>query len=157
MKKEVESGDVFEIKTNKGYAYLQCVDMPGHNNEVELIKVFYDLHKEHLSIIDDVERSDFFYIRFPLKAAYRRKIVLKIFNASLSDDFEIPTHFRTENMFDEGWQIVDSKTLHRKSVTELTAEQKKMSPWGGINDTQIIELLEKGWRLENWTLENMFE
>lgn len=154
MKKQVELGDVFEIKTNKGYAYLQCVDIPENNNEVELIKVFYDLHKEHLLIISDVIKSDFFYIRFPLKAANKRKIVSKIFNTPLSDDFEIPIYFRTENMFNEGWQIVDSRTLHRKSVTELTYEQKKMSPWGGMNDTKIIELLEKGWRLENWTIEN---
>ena len=26
---------------------------------------------------------------------------------------------------------------------------------GGMNDTRIIELLEKGWRLEKWTIDNM--
>lgn len=101
--------------------------------------------------------NDFFYIRFPLKVAHKRKIVLKMFYLPLSVNFELPIYFRTENVFDEGWKIVDLRTLHRKSVTELTNEQKKMSPWGGMNDTKIIELLEKGWRLENWTLENMFE
>lgn len=40
MNKLVELGDVFEIKTSKGYCYLQCVDIPGHKNEVELVKYF---------------------------------------------------------------------------------------------------------------------
>lgn len=143
--------------TPKGMmVYLQCVEIPKDiKNEVELVKVFYKLYEVTPVDITSIIEEDFFFNRFPLKAAYRRKIVEKIGNSPLPN-FKAPLYYRTENDFGKGWQIVNAKTWKREIVLELSEEQKQLSPWGGMNDTLIIELLEKGWRLENWTLENRF-
>jgi len=130
MKNTIELGDVFEIKTINGYAYMQCVDIPGNNDEVELVKVYYDIYTERPSEIEAIINNDFFYIRFPLKASYRRKIVEKAGYLPLPQNFEIPNYFRAENMFGEGWQIVNAKTWHRETVKQLSDDQKKLSPWG---------------------------
>lgn len=156
--KKIELGDIFELQTEKGEKiYFQCIEIPTDTrNEVELIKIFYDLWAEPPVDLNSIIRGDYFFTRFPLKAALRRKIVTKIGNYTLSENFEVPEYYRTTNFTEDAWQIVDAKTLKRETVVELSEEQKKLSPWGGMNDTLIIELLERGWKLENWTLHNMF-
>ena len=149
--KKIELGDIFTLRTNKGFACIQCVEIPDDTrNEIELIKVYYNLHLENLIDIENVIQGDFFFIRFPLKAAFRRKIVQKIGTSNLPSDFRAPMFFRTENIFGEGWNIVNSKTLFRETVFKLSEDQKKLSPWGIMNDTKIIELLENNWKLEIW-------
>lgn len=150
-RKKIETGDIFQLKTGKGYIYLQCVLVPENRRQhVELIRVYYDVHPTPISIIPLIQESSYFYIRFTLHAAYNRKIVEKTGNLPLEPGFQPPRYFRTQNIFGEGWQIVDSVTWKRQSFKELTDEQKKLSPWGGWNDTLIKERLDGGWRLENW-------
>ena len=143
---KLELGDIFELITSKGFAYSQCVEIPlGIRNDVELIKVLYTLHPKRILDLTEIASGNYFFNRFPLKVAKNRKIVSPIGNIALS-----------ENFAGDGWQIVDAKTLRRENINELTEDQKKLSPWGGMNDTLIIELLEKGWNLENLKLGNMF-
>lgn len=150
-KNKIEIGDVFEIITSKGKAYLQYVKAPKDQNEVEKIKVFYLLHKSRPNNLEDVLKGDFFYLSFILKAAYKEGIVERVGNYQLPDNFEYPKYFRDEHLFKEDyWQIVDAETWGRESVKDLNEEQKKLSPWGTWNDTLLIENLENGWRLENW-------
>ncbi|WP_147416008.1 hypothetical protein [Ulvibacterium marinum] len=149
-KKKLELGDVFEIETSKGKGYLQCVKLPKDTSEVEKVKVFYHLLEQKPKTIKDVISEEFYYVDFPLSAAYKKKIVSFVENVPLPKDFSCPRYYRTEHMFDSGWQIIDSKTWKRESVEVLTAEQKKISPWGIWNDTLLIENLENNWRLESW-------
>jgi hypothetical protein len=152
--RKIELGDVFTIETEKGIACLQCVEIPlDIINQIELVKVFYRLQAEHPVNLNEAVRDNFFFIRFPLKAAFRRKIVLRIGNVKLRSDFQSPKFYRTENVFGKGWQIVNSQTWTRENVNELSADQRKLSPWGMMNDTKIIELLDEGWTLDNWKLE----
>lgn len=153
-KKKIELGDIFKLKTDKGYVYLQCVRIPeDKRQEVELIRIYNDVHPTQTTDLTLIQKSSYFYLSFVLQAAYNRKIVEKVGNALLEPDFKAPRYFRTENPFGEGWQIVDSETMHRQTFKELTDEQKKLSPWGGWNDTLIIERLDEGWTLENWEIE----
>jgi hypothetical protein len=154
--KKIEIGDIFEIQTSKGKGYLQCVEIPK-GDDVELVKVFYDLYNDTPSDINSVTTGNYFLVRFPVKASLRMKIVKFVEKIELPKNFQIPLFYRTINPFGEGWQIVNSKTLKRDSVLTLTEEQMKLSPWGGMNDTLIKELLEKGWRLESWTSDNFFD
>ncbi len=158
INKNIELGDLFELETDKGNRiYFQCVQMPTDvRNEVELVKVFYNLYSKTPSDLCSVVEGDFFFNRFPLKTATRKKIIRKIGNCPLPDNFEAPLYYRTENPFGEGWQIINAENLKRETIQELSEKQKKLSPWGSMNDTMIIELLEKGWNLENWTLHNRF-
>lgn len=54
----------------------------------------------------------------------------------------------------EVYRYLNFKTWKHETVVDLSEEQKKLSPWGLMNDTLIIELLKTGWRLENLTLDN---
>ena len=153
-KKKLDLGDIFELKTNKGNAYIQCVEIPNNNSRSELIKVFYQLHDEELKELNSIINDDYFYTRFPVRIAAFRKIITKIGNVNLPENFKSPEYYRDTNAFGTGWQIVNEKTYFRTNVDELSTEQLKLSPWGGMNDTLIKELLEKGWRLEHWNNEN---
>lgn len=156
--KTINLGDIFELETpNDNKIHLQCVHIPKDlRNEVELIKVFFNLHKKTPNDLSTIIKEDYFFIRFPLKAALKKGIVNQIGNYPLPDGFTIPLFYRTINFSGTAWQIVNSKTLKRETVDVLSEEQKELSPFGGMNDTMIIELLEKGWNLKNWTLNNMF-
>lgn len=154
--KKIELGDVFAIETSKGIGHLQYVEGPK-GDDVELIRVFYNLHgSTDLPNINLKTAGGYFFVRFPLKASLRKKIIRFVEHIDLPKNFQPPIFFRTVNPFGDGWQIVNSETLKRETVLHLTDEHKKLSPWGGMNDTLIKELLEKGWRLENWTADNIF-
>jgi hypothetical protein len=44
MRSKIELGDIFTLQTKSGIACLQCVEIPFDvKNEVELIRVFYEL------------------------------------------------------------------------------------------------------------------
>lgn len=156
--KKVNIGDVFELESSNGNKiHFQCVDIPKDTrNEVELIKVFFKLHKKTPDDLSTIIKEDYFFIRFPLKAALKKNIIKLIGYYPLPETFVAPLFYRTINFSGTAWQIINSKTLKRETVEVLSKEQKKLSPYGGMNDTLIIELLEKGWNLENWTLKNMF-
>ena len=159
MKKNIEIGDVFEMysEAHNMRAYLQCIEIPKDKiNQIELIRIYFYFDIATLEI-NQLQNLDFFYIRFPLKAAIRKKVVKKIGNTPIPENFELPKFFRTINLNGDGWQIVDSDSLKRQNLERLTDEHKKLSPWGMMNDTLIFELLNKKWNLENWDLNNMFD
>lgn len=151
-KKLIEVGDIFELRTNRGYAYMQCLRIPiNKRRELELIRVYLKVHPNKETKLSMIQDNDFFYLNFGLQFAYNRKIVEKIGKVSIEPDFTPPRFFRTENMFGEGWQIIDSTNWMRETISDLTSEQMKLSPWGMWNDTLLIERLDEGWNLENWS------
>ena len=149
---KIELGDIFEIKTSKGKAYFQCVKIDKVKGD--LINVFNKLYDERPSSIEKVTNVlDHYFIGFPLSAAYKRKLVEKVGNISLPNDFELPAYARDKHVIRGeflGWHIVDVNTLKRQFVEKLSIEQKNLSPWGIWNDTLLKEQLERGWNLENW-------
>lgn len=154
--KKIKLGDVYEMPTKKGRCFLQCVEIP-HTDDVELIKVFYKIYDDIPEEITKITEGDYFFIRFPLSASLKMKIVKFVGNVELPKDLVLPLYYRTLNPFGEGWQIVNSQTLNRETVLILNEEQKQLSPWGGMNDTLIKQLLDKGWRLKNWSSENFYD
>lgn len=146
-------GDVFEIVTPKGKAYIQYV----FNNERigELIRVLPGVYsKQPFNLIELVNNKEEYFVHFPVKAAKRKKIIELIGNFELPLELEIPTHFRTitkdSDRNSSGWQILDYETWIRETVNTLSEQQKKLSPWGIWNDTLLIERITQGWNLDKW-------
>lgn len=146
-------GDVFEVDTPRGKAYIQYA---SHDEVIgELIRVLpgvYDKRPENLMEIVNGEEE--YFIHFPLKAAKKQKLVELISNFELAKGLEIPKKFR-DDITDKdgnliGWHIVDYDTWQRETISELSEEQKKLSPWGTWNDTLLIERILQEWTLENW-------
>lgn len=147
-------GDVFSVETAKGFGVLQLVKLPTNNNEIELVKVFYDLFNELPTNLEELTKGEFYYLQIPLKYANNQKLTKRIGTVPLLDGFKTPKHFRTENPFGKGWNIinVDMDKYEHTSLMKLSREQKKYSPWGTISFPDLVERLEEGWRLENWEL-----
>jgi hypothetical protein len=145
-------GDVFEIATHKGKGYFQYV---FENKSIgQLTRVLPGLFREKPEIEKLVSAEELFLIHFPVKAAFRRKIISFVGNFAVPPDFKLPMFFRDDVRDGDGnllyWHIVDYKTWKNKRVDGLTDEQKKLSPWGIWNDTLLIKRLEQGWTLDNW-------
>lgn len=149
--KKIKIGDIFEIPTKNGWAYMQYIKAPKNKSEIEKVRIFYTVYEKRPKEISDVLSSDYFFLSFVLGRALRLNIINNVGNYSIPETLEYPRFFRTEHLFKENWwQIVDSKTSHRKSVEKLSQEQKKLSPWGTWNDTLLKENLENGWTLDKW-------
>jgi len=147
----IKIGDIFEINTPKGKAYLHYV----YKDKVtgELIRVLQGLYGERPVNIPELATSNERYIvSFPIAAATKQGIVEVVGHYSMVG-FEKPKLMRTEHNVRGkflGWHLVDTETWQRKLVSTLSPEQKKLSPWGVWNDTLLIENLMNNWSLENW-------
>lgn len=150
--KKIQLGDIYSILTNKGHGFLQLVKLPDNErNDIELVRVSYDLRTK---IPDDIERiflKDFFYIQFPVKEALKKGLIEFIKYTNLSNEFTVPRYFRTEHYLNPAeWLIIDKKANEVKHFKSLTEDQLKLSPNSVWNDTYLKERLEEGWKLENW-------
>lgn len=148
---KIKIGDIFEINTPKGKAYLHYVYKDKTIGD--LIRVLPGLFLERPTNFEMlVGLKECYMIYFPLTFAYKQKIVDLVGNVSINN-FTKPKFMRTEHIINGqflGWHIIDTDTWQRQLVTVLTSEQKKLSPWGIWNDTLLIERLEQGWSLDNW-------
>ncbi len=149
--KKIKEGDIFEIKTSRGRAYLHYIylDTTG----IELIRILPGRYEDRPVNFDTLAtKPEKYMVSFPLAAANRRKIVEKVGYYS-SQDFKKPPFMRTEhNVRGEflGWHIVNTNTLQRELVKHLSSAHKKLSPWGIWNDTLLIENIINDWDLEKW-------
>lgn len=149
--KKIEIGDIFEINTPEGKAYLHYVYID--DTKIELLRVMPGLYlhrPDNFELL--VKAPESFLVRFPVAAAYRKKIVEKVAHYPIGT-FSKPKFMRSIEFRQEefmGWYIVNTETLQRKLVKELNAEQKKLSPFGIWNDTLLIEKLATGWSLDQW-------
>ena len=64
--------------------------------------------------------------------------------AIFSDDLACDVHLRS------GWQTVDSETLIRRPVRELSDEEKKLSPFEIWSLPLLAQRIAEGWRPEDW-------
>ena len=151
MRKKIKIGDVFEIETKKGKAYLQYIKEAEDNRSLETSRVFYTLHKERPTNLEIVTKDDFFFMKFPLSKLGRRKWMLNIGKIDLPKNLNLPKYFRRENPFGKGWQIIkEGSFTPLKVISELSEEQKKYSPSGMWSLDLLQENLENGWKVENW-------
>lgn len=149
--RKIKLGDIFEINTPKGKAYLHYI----YKDKItgDLIRVLPDIYAERPASFDELASSkERFMVFFPLSAAMKLKIVIQVGHYS-TDNFGRPRYMRAEHIIRGeflGWHIIDTETWQRQLVKTLTPEQKKLSPWGIWNDTLLIENLMNDWNLENW-------
>lgn len=151
--KRIRLGDVFELETTKGKAYVQFV----HDNKdvSELIRILPGLFSECPDLESIVSKKEEFFVHFPLKAAFKKGIVRFVGSFELPDGLKLPQKMRTEVVDNNGdligWHIVDYSSWQRESISDLTEDQKALSPWGIWNDTLLADRLASGWSLENWS------
>ena len=147
----IKIGDVFEIGTAKGQAYLHYVY--DGKSDGDLIRVLPGLYIERPEEKDTIiKQQELFLIFFPLKYAFKRKLVELVSHFPVNK-FEKPKYMRSRHIIGGnflGWHIINTDSCKRQLVTELSEKQKTLSPWGIWNDTLLKERLENNWNLENW-------
>ncbi|CAM4240873.1 hypothetical protein [Flavobacterium terrigena] len=144
-------GDVFKIKTNIGFGYLQYVETDDLG--IDFVRVLEPISANGEITQAGVDQTERWNIGFPLKTAARRKIVEMVGNFEIPKSFVNSEFARSEhNIRGEflGWHIVHKSTLKRELKSDLDEKNLKLSPHGIMNDTLIVERLEQNWRLENW-------
>ena len=147
----IKVGDIFEINTRKGKAYLHYINKESTTGE--LIRVLPGLYSDRPANFNELAAlKEKYMVSFPLSAAYKKGIIELVSSCSTLS-FSKPKFMRTEhNIRGEflGWHIVNTDNWQRQLIKSLTTEQKKLSPWGIWNDTLLIERLENDWSLEKW-------
>ncbi|MEP0478946.1 MAG: hypothetical protein ABJD23_01945, partial [Nonlabens sp.] len=135
--KNLQLGDIFEIKTQRGWAYFQVCHFD--KLEGDLIKIFnhvYDNSQTDFQKIISV--NDTYYYRSLLKPAYRRKLVDLVGYEDLPKGFELPRYSRSKHLVRGeflGWFIIDHVANTQILIQELSEDQKKYSSDGIVNDT----------------------
>jgi len=143
-------GDVFRISTGKGFGFLQYA---GNSDPAEHVRIIDGISEKGEITQADIDRPERWSVDFLLKAAIKRKIVFKVANFNLPVDYKPPLYARSKHLVRgefHGWFIVNRKTLQREFRKELTSDELKLSPFGIMNDTLIVEYLENDWRPEQW-------
>tara|TARA_B100001057_G_C22452020_1_gene795459 strand:- start:122 stop:574 length:453 start_codon:yes stop_codon:yes gene_type:complete len=144
-------GDIFRIKTNLGFGFLQYIE----TNEmgIEFVRILQPIKEDGEISQSEVDQQERWNTGFPLKAATRKKITEKVGSFEIPSSYLYSEYTRSmHNVHGEflGWHIVHKPTLKRELKKVLNENDLKLSPHGIMNDTLIIERLEENWRLENW-------
>ena len=149
--KRIKVGDLFEIETAKGKAYLHFIYIDKELGS--LIRILPGMYKERPENLDDiVNNKENFMIFFPLLAAFKKNIVYFVDNYN-EKKYTKPKYMRAKHIIADsflGWYIVNTDTWDRQLVKELTPDYKELSPWGIWNDTLLIENITNEWNLLEW-------
>lgn len=100
-----------------------------------------------------VNEQELYFIQFPLKYAVKKKCIKHVGNYMPKREVSAPRYYRTMHKMGSElicWHIVDSETLQRNSVIELSEEELRLSPWGAWNDTLLAERIASNWSLDKW-------
>ena len=147
QRKRPKIGDVLEIGTPKGFAYLQYTNRdPTYG---ALIRVLPGVYQQRPSAFSDLVRErERFFIFFPVGAAVNREIVTIVANE------DIPAHAREippmraaggidRNGHVLNWWLIEKG--NKRMVNELTTEQRNLSLAEAWNDTMLIQRIVEGW------------
>jgi hypothetical protein len=148
MAKRVRIGDIIEIATARGLAYVQFSHK--HVRYGALLRVlpgFYDERPRDFSKI--VKQPESYVAFLPLQAAVGRHIFGVVGNLPVPDFAKPFPLFRAAGLIDpatrkaQAWWLWDGEREWR--VGELTPEQRKLPLRGIWNDTLLVERIEAGW------------
>ncbi len=152
-KSKVKYGDVFEIKTEKGFGYFQCIKVI-EENKGEIVRVFSGVYSnpEEVDFESLVKEKESYFVHFFTIFSLKAKMVRKVGNYRVPKGIEAPKYYRTPEIIKGEficWYIVDRDTLKRRRVDVLTSEEKKLSPWGYFNHKLLEERIASGWTLDD--------
>ena len=148
---KLTSGDIFKIPTKIGFGFLQFIEIDSMG--IEYMRVLDFISKNGTISQFEIDKTERWSIGFPLRAASRKKIVERIGTFNLPSKYKPSDLVRSEHIIGEkiiGWHIINRKNLKRKLKKKLNKKDLNLSPHGIMNDTLIIERLEKNWNLAEW-------
>ena len=148
--KKTEIGDVLEIPTKLGLAYVQFSHYhekpPRMGAVIRVLPGFFPERPKEFQAIADQE--ELYYTFFPVQAAVARKIFAVVGHA------EVPQHAKQFPLFRAGnvnpatgkveqWWLWDGDKSSK--IDELSDEQLDLPIKSAWNDIMLIQRIEQGW------------
>ena len=151
MAKTPKPGDIFQLKTPKGFAYIQYTHRDDEYGQ--LIRVLPGLFDVELSSFDKLsQKQALYFVFFPLSAAVSRGILTRMTNEPIPESAQsLPIMKRPGTRDSDGkvlsWWIKDGKS--EKKVEKLNDKQRRYSLAVIWNDTLLVDRICSGWLPEN--------
>ncbi|MDX1963549.1 MAG: hypothetical protein SFX18_10370 [Pirellulales bacterium] len=142
-------GDVLEIKTSRGYAYVQCANkLPFFGNLIRVLPGFY--HRSITDLEEIVSKKESYFTFFYWDKYVDRDIVYKVGRLQIPKDCVIPTLFRggskdPKNQNIATWWLWDSVTNKEWKVGKISKKQRELPIRHILNYIALIYDLERGW------------
>lgn len=147
-RKRVHVGDVLEVTTARGFAYVQVSHQ--HPMYGDLIRVLPGVHKERPELSALTQQPHLWLTFFPAKAAVSRGIVRIVGTYPVASGATAFPLFRIGGLPDpkthaigrwSRWNGVESRPIER-----MREEEWALPPLETINDTLLIERILSDWR-----------
>jgi len=153
VRKKLRLGDVLEVRTPRGLAYLQYT--AKHPRLGDTIRVLPGLFAERpdSAELTALAKQEGYFTFYPAGAAMRHQLVEIVATCSIPPNLASPPRLlRSGGMTPEGkvvsWRIVDGtkETLVRR---ELTAEERRIPRAAIWNHEYLVDRLAEQWRPEH--------
>ena len=150
MSRALRLGDIFQLRTPKGFAYIQYSYMDDEYGH--LVRILPGVFNTTPSSFSQLSQSkELFFVFFPLAAAVSKGIVTKVAGETIPASAQkLPTMRRPGARDVNGrvlnWWIRDSHG--EKKIDKLNGEQKSYSLAVIWNNTILVERICSGWRPE---------
>jgi len=154
MAKKAQIGDILEIPTKKGLAYVQFSHYheppPHYRAIIRVLPGFFSERPAQFQALAD--QKELYYTLFPVQGAVNRNIF------SIVGHAEVPRHAKKFPLFRAGnsdprtgkvgqWWLWDGTKSWK--IDALTDEQLDLSIKSGWNDLFLIDRIEEGWTPRN--------
>lgn len=151
-RKKLTIGDVYQLKTPKGWAYLQFIQKPiGTAPMFRVLDVLASKPLSQEEIEQAVLSPERFTILLGILVAVRWKLAEYVCNIPLPDDYT-PPRYRINDMRDltGKWHIIDQETNESRRVDTLSEKQKQF-PLDVIPAPDLLaERIASGWTPKDW-------
>ena len=147
----LEKGQVFSIRLDKGFGFIQFIETDDLG--IEYVRILDSIRTTEKITQSEVNLTQRWCCGFLVKTAYKKNLIEFI------GKFELPPKYKVEyitraphNVKGEhlGWHIINRVTLERKLIPKLKRKHFNLSPHGIFNDTLIKERLLNNWELSKW-------
>ncbi len=149
VKRKAQLGDVLEVFTGKGLAYLQYTHQHKMGGVVRVLKGLHRQRPDSLQALVDDDHS--FVVLFPVVPSVQDGVIAVVGNYSIPERYQPFPLFRTAGLRDAKgnvpWWTWDGESL--KPISSLTTEMKRLPIRRVVNEAMLVKMIEQGWLPEN--------
>ena len=150
MAKRIKEGDILEVPTAKGLAYVQVTHR--HPTMGQLVRVLSGFFKSRINDFESLAQQEHEFVTFiPATAIVNRGIFKRVANVPIPIEAQKFPVFRgigrLPGFGKQVWWLWDGENSWE--VGDLSPEQQKLPVEGVWTDITLIQGIEQGYRPEN--------
>ena len=148
-------GDIFSIKTSRGYKFVQYIG--DSRNGMPVIRILDGIYDKENAVDEKlIKVKEDYFLSFLIYHAHKMsEIVSYVGNYPVPDNISIPLIYRcsSKRLGEEKitwFKVEDVDHIRHTEVSELTPEFLQLSPWDIWSFPDFVEKIEQGWNLKDW-------